>query len=205
MVTGLAVGAAAAGPVGAVVGLAAGAMLGIATIGSRSPPRHSAQIWTRARPSARAWRTTWPNWIPRSPAQCARERARADAGSRPMRSGLDVSFRTDDDAIRRNRRWRRSCSSVRWPRSMPDSLVRIAGLRRSAWLGRLQRRVVNAARPGRGGRADQRRRAGGPNHHRGPRQAASRRASRATWMPMRSIGVPPYGWSRPPPQQVAQS
>jgi outer membrane protein OmpA-like peptidoglycan-associated protein len=98
-VTGLAVGAAAAGPIGAVVGIAAGAMLG---------DRYHRQAQSRAALAADLERSeTERAELVQNVAQLdgslSQERARsAELAAQLARTdqlGLDVGFRTDDDSV----------------------------------------------------------------------------------------------------------
>lgn len=126
MVTGLAVGAAAAGPVGAVVGLAAGAMLG----DRYHRQQKSAAALSADLDKSEAERARLAHHLAELDTSLASARAHETRLGETLQQthelGLDVSFRTDDDGL---------AEPTLAPllqlgalaASMPDSLVRIAG------------------------------------------------------------------------------
>ena len=126
MVTGLAVGAVAAGPVGAVVGLAAGAMLG---------DRYHRQQKSAAELSAdldksEAERARLAHDLIELNTSLAAARAHetrlAETLQQSQALGLDVSFRTDDDGLGEPA-LAPLLKLGALAASIPDSLVRIAG------------------------------------------------------------------------------
>ena len=69
------------------------------TIASSRPPRPCVPAWRRAKPSARSSRRASTTWMPRSPRRRLSRRASGRRCSATDQIGLDVGFRTDEDAI----------------------------------------------------------------------------------------------------------
>ena len=124
--TGLAVGAAAGGPIGAVVGLAAGAMIG----DHYHRQQKAAAVITADLDQSETERARLAHNVTVLDASLAKAQQRESALGQALEQteeiGLDVSFRTDDDAVPAQ-----TISALlkvgALAAAMPQSVVRIAG------------------------------------------------------------------------------